>query len=144
VGNDPDFKVRIGAKCCQHTYVDYGIGANGKPVGVGLFNTNACKGDRPEDESGKPFKAPKNCLFCYKLSTVNIETSKGETKPASEATDDEIWNCIKNHQLSHDYNEALYNCGHWAREATAACGLTCTAILYEKARRKRYFDTIRK
>lgn len=51
VGDDPDLKVQTGAKCCSHVYVDYGTDGNGKPRGLGLFNTNSKKGGTCEDEN---------------------------------------------------------------------------------------------
>jgi hypothetical protein len=78
------------------------------------------KGDLPQQEYDDHIK-PNYCRTCQKTS----DKLKGTGTRGNEATDDEIWDCIKNHRLTRDYGGLRYNCNDWVREAARSCGLFC-------------------
>lgn len=108
-----------------HGYVDYGEDPNGNRRGYGLFDPEAKKGDFPQLEIKLPVLKPTSCRNCYKASGLTLQHGGAKGKKGSEASDDEIWDCISKHQLTKDYSELNYNCFGWANEATSACGLAC-------------------
>jgi RHS repeat-associated protein len=126
VGPNPDFKVKCGAKFCGHTYVGYGTDEKGNPRGVGLWDTGAKQGDLPSDENTLSVYPPKRCSTCYKSPKKTLQGGSGKGKKGTQATDQEIWDCITKHRLTHDYSTVTYNCGDWASEAADSCGLSCS------------------
>ena len=111
------------ANTVGHQYVDYGTGIDGTPRGVGLFNPEGKKGQFPEDETKLPVLPPRSCRPCYKVGTLQHGPKAGSR--ADTVSDDDIYECIKNHRLTHDYSELGYNCFSWSNEAVRACGLSC-------------------
>src|SRR5206468_3415123 len=100
-----------GVNCvAPHVYLDYGPNEKGGRIGVGVFNTDAKEGSLPEEETNLPVLKPTKCTECVKADFLRLMHGKGERKLGSEATNAEIWDCIKKHPLSRDYSVLGYNC----------------------------------
>jgi RHS repeat-associated protein len=123
---DPDNILQKCGNSCggDHTYVQFGgVKPNGEPaqgtVGVGFYKGGViCE---------KSFH-PSICWVC-KPTDDRLQFGIGARKPASEATDEEIWDCIKSYPPSKPYSWTGYNCKDWAWEAVKACGLSCKMLL---------------
>lgn len=68
---------------------------------------------------------PNRCFACRRVPRL-LQFGSGKGKNGFDATDDEVWDCIKNTPPSEEYDWMTYNCTHWATEATRRCGLDCS------------------
>ena len=105
----------------QHTYLmNGGVDNNGSPKsgteGIGISGGGA--GTLPSNELAfkpticTPLAAKKNC---------KLPLGKGAGKQAGNATDAEIFDCMRNVPMSKPYFWAGYNCKSWAYEASSKC-----------------------
>ena len=105
----------------QHTYLQYGSCTKCEGWGFGAGK----KGSMPQ---GEKWFHPTDCITCKKSDgALSNGTAKG--KKASEATDEEIVDCIKKTPASQDYDPkppGMYVCKDWANEAAKKCGLDCS------------------
>jgi len=109
----------------EHCYLQYGalnpkgtptIGTEGSGIGAGSAGT---------------FPSPERHFHpgsCSGLTPGNspLKYGEGAGKAGSEATDDQIKDCLENVPMSKSYKpwgKGHYNCMDWAKEAAAACGL---------------------
>jgi RHS repeat-associated protein len=85
------------------------------------FDTGkAGEGPWPEPPDVKP----RWCASCVR-SNGKLSHGPGAQKAGIDASDEEIWECIKGHSLTRDYGGLRYNCNAWVAEAWKACGLRC-------------------
>ena len=106
----------------QHTYVHYRECSKCPNQGWGFSGG----GPRPHPDEEKAFK-PNNCKPCTKTSST-LQHGSGKGKKASDASDAEIVDCIKNSPIVKQYSNTIRNryvCVQWANQATADCGLSC-------------------
>jgi RHS repeat-associated protein len=106
----------------EHTYIQYGCCDCCEGWGFG----GGKKGSLPKCEL---YFHPTDCTICKK-SDNKLENGQGKGKKGSEASDQEIVDCIKNTPASKDYDPnpkgGMYVCKDWANEATKKCGLDCS------------------
>jgi len=70
--------------------------------------------------------AQSNCSACRRTSApLQNGWASEEGKTGLDATDEEIWDCIKSTPPSHGYVPLWYDCANWAKEAAGRCGLSC-------------------
>ncbi len=72
----------------------------------------------------KTFNADR-CSPCTPTSSALQHGTTGKGKTGTQATVEEIKDCIANHPASQDYLFLWYDCRHWAADAAKACGLSC-------------------
>ncbi len=111
----------------DHAYIRYGtLDIYGKPhkgtEGVGI-GPGQKKGVNPSNNEGnnKGFRPNSSYPLCK--SDCPLANGSGKGKKGSDATDEEILDCIKSHKATSNYNMWTYNCMTWAKEALRACGL---------------------
>jgi RHS repeat-associated protein len=106
-----------------HTYLQI-VDDSGNPIDTrGSRYPSAGKGEGPWPE---PLDVkPNSCSPCRKTTGTLSHGSSGKAKPGTQASDEEIWDCIKNHSLTRRYHELRYNCNDWTKEAQKACGIQC-------------------
>jgi uncharacterized protein RhaS with RHS repeats len=100
----------------EHTYIQF-VSDDGSKWGYGF-------GGRTGKECA--FN-PATATPCSR-SKCPLQHGSGTGKAGTEATDDEIKDCIKNHAPTKQYSawgSDRYNCRDWALEAAKSCGLDC-------------------
>jgi len=80
----------------------------------------------PHLEADAAGKFSPTCVACKKTSTL-MKYGKVK-KRASDATDDEVWDCLMSVPKRKDYSTLWYNCGDYAKEAARACGMDCPHV----------------
>jgi hypothetical protein len=111
----------------QHCYVQYGaLNKDGTPAqgteGWGIGGGGA--GTTPSAENA--FHADSCTSLTRGTSPLKYGKGAAAGKTGSNATDDEIKDCISKVPMSKPYvawGRGRYNCRDWAKEAVAACGL---------------------
>jgi len=103
----------------QHRYVEYTH--PGPQVGPPLIEGWGFAGITGAEKAFKPNR----CVSCRRVPR-DLQFGSGKGKTGFNATDEEIWDCVKNTPPAQAYDWLNYNCTHWASEATARCGLDCS------------------
>lgn len=106
----------------SHTYIHYRACGDCPRQGWGFSGG----GPRPHPDEEKAFK-PNECKPCTKTDSILLHGS-GTGKKASEASDVDIADCIKNSPIVKRYSNTIrnrYTCVQWANQAIADCGLSC-------------------
>ena len=97
-----------------HDFLKYGN------QGVGFQDPNGKDGDLPEAE--EDVSVARSCLNCLRTGTP-LQYGIGKEKPGNGATDEEIYDCLKNAPLKGNYGGLLNNCNSWASSAAERCGI---------------------
>jgi len=114
--NRTDWMDDLANKCGgQHCYVQH-VDEHGNLWGYGFYRGGVVQ--------EKTFN-PNRCTTC-KRSTSVLQHGGSAGKSGTEATDEDVKDCIKNVPPSRGYHLILYNCKDWAQEAGRKCGLNCT------------------
>jgi hypothetical protein len=103
----------------QHQYVEY---KHAGPV-IGPLQTEGW-GFARTTAAERAFN-PNKCDSCRRVPN-NLQFGSGQGRNGFDATDEEIWDCVKNAPPSQAYDWLDYNCKNWASEATARCGIDCS------------------
>jgi hypothetical protein len=99
----------------QHCYVQH-VDEHGNLWGYGFYRGGVVQ--------EKTFN-PNRCKTCTRSTSV-LQHGGSAGKSGTEATDEDVKDCIKNVPPSRGYHLIFYNCKDWAQEAARKCGLNCT------------------
>ena len=123
------------ANVAGHAYLAIGPDPMGGAIGYGLMGTEQ-KGNPPYREfPGGAWDPPHECFSCYVQleKGKRLAAGKAQGKLASQATTDELEDCIASIPAKKNYSVSNYNCFHWSYQAAAECGLTCEPPLEKPA-----------
>jgi len=105
----------------DHAYLHYKHCDKCERVGFGIGGSKP--GYKPKPET---IFRPTDCKTC-KRTEAKLEYGATE-KTGTQATDNQIWDCISKVPTSKSYwpsGKNHYNCMDWAKEAASKCGLDC-------------------
>ena len=105
----------------DHAYLHYKHCDKCERVGLGIGGTTPGRPPIPEHKF-----QPTDCKPCKRTGS-NLQYG-ATTKTGTQATDQEIWDCISKVPTSKKYvptGKNQYNCLDWAKEAASKCGLDC-------------------
>lgn len=106
----------------QHMYVHYKHCGTCPTQGWGFSGG----GPRPHPDEEGAFK-PNECKPCTRTGST-LKHGSGKDKIGTDATDNEIVDCIKNSPIVKRYSNTIRNryvCTTWAKQSTSECGLIC-------------------
>ena len=113
--NPTDWMDDLANKCGgQHCYVQH-IDERGNLWGYGFYQGGVVQ--------EKAFN-PSRCKTCTRSTSV-LQHGGSAGKLGTDATDEEVKDCIKNVPPARAYHWTSYNCKAWAQEAAKKCALNC-------------------